>query len=191
MNIHAKITVGKQLVWDDEMKQRVAKLWNDGESSARIGALFGVTRNTIIGIATRNPQLFISKKKGAPKYLRTGGKKPRPRDPDEPRRKAAHNNVGHKLRDMHNTRKARMEAVQREAEEFAAGTSKYLKIAPSDEERLNSGMGKEFVDLGVHECRFGLNNGGPFIFCAEATDGAVYCEHHAQRAYRSREAWER
>jgi GcrA cell cycle regulator len=184
MNIHAKVMVGRQPVWDDETKQRMGNMWNSGSSASIIGALFGVSRNTIIGIATRNPKLFISKKKGAPKYLRTGGKKPRPRDPDEPRRTAAHNNGGHKLWDMHNTRKARMEATRREAEAVASGASPLLQIAPDDAERLNTGTGKELIDLGAHECRFALNNGGPFIFCAEATGGPVYCQHHSERAYR-------
>lgn len=189
MNIHAKITDGKKLVWDDETKRRMAKMWNDGESGARIGAKFGVSKNAIIGVAARNPDLFVSKKRGEPQYSRTGGRKPQPRPPGEPRRKAAHNNVGHKMLDMRNTRKARMEAAQREAEQFQSGTSPLLQIAPDDAARLNTG--KELMDLGVHECRFALNNGGPFIFCAEATDGAVYCWHHAKRAYTPREAWQR
>jgi GcrA cell cycle regulator len=85
---------------------------------------------------------------------------------------------------MHNTRKARMEAVQREAEAFAAGTSPLLKIAPDDAARLNTGTGKELMDLGKHECKWALTNGGPWLFCAEVTDGAVYCTHHSERAFR-------
>jgi GcrA cell cycle regulator len=191
MNIHAKIKVGRQAVWDNETKQRMANMWNAGQSASEIAAMFMVSRNTIIGIATRNPQLFISKKKGAPKYARWGGRKPQPKPPGEQRAKPTHDIVGHKVRNMNNSRKARMEATRREADEFAACTSEYLKIAPSDAERLNNGTGKELMDLGAHDCHFPLNNGSPFIFCADATDGAVWCHHHAKRAYRAREAWQR
>jgi GcrA cell cycle regulator len=192
MNIHSKIMSGDKPVWDEETKLRMANMWNDGESGAVIGRKFGVSKNVIVGLVARNPHLFVSKKKGEPQYARWGGRKPQPKPPGEQRAKPLHNNVGNKLRDMNNSRKARMEATRREADEFAVGTSKYLKIAPSDEERLNNGTGKELIDLGVHECRFGLNNGSPFIFCASATDdGAVYCHHHAKRAYRAREAWQR
>lgn len=190
MNIHAKVMSGKQAVWDEETKQRVAKLWNGGESSARIGAKFGVSKNAIIGIAARNPDLFVSKKRGEPQHARNGGRKPKP--PGEQRAKPLHDIVGNKVRNMNNSRKARMESTRREAEEFAAGTSPLLDIAPDDAERLNMGTGKELMDLGAHDCRFALNNGSPFIFCASATDdGAVYCDHHAKRAYRAREAWQR
>lgn len=189
MNVHTKITIGKQAVWDDETKQRMGDMWNDGKSASQIGAMFGVSRNTIIGIATRNPDLFTPKKKGAPRYLRSGGRKPQPKLHGEPRAKPTHDNVGHKLWDMNNTRKARMEATKREVEEFQCGTSEHLKIAPSDAERLP--MGKELMGLGRHDCRFALNNGHPFIFCAAATGGEVYCSHHAERAYRVREAWMR
>lgn len=191
MNVHSKILSGDKPVWDEETKLRMANMWNDGESGAVIGRKFGVSKNVIVGLVARNPHLFVSKKKGEPQYARTGGRKPQPKQPGEARAKPLHNNVGHKLWDMNNTRRGRMEATKREAEAFAAGTSKYLKIAPSDEERLNNGTGKELMDLGAHDCRWALTNGGPWIFCAEATDGAVYCPHHAQRAYRAREAWQR
>lgn len=191
MNIHSKIMSGDKPVWDEETKLRMANMWNDGESGAVIGRKFGVSKNTIVGLVARNPHLFVSKKREEPRYARTGGKKPQPKQPGEKRAKPTHDIVGNKVRNMNNSRKARMEAVQREASDFLAGTSPLLQIAPDDAERLNMGTGKELMDLGPHDCRWALTNGGPWIFCAEATDGAVYCPHHAGRAYRAREAWQR
>ncbi|WP_027685076.1 GcrA family cell cycle regulator [Rhizobium leguminosarum] len=186
MNVHAKIKVGKKAVWDDATKREMGKMWNNGQSAGRISAKFGVSRNVVVGLAMRNPDLFTPKGKGTPKYARWGGRKPQPKQPGEARARPTHDNVGHKLRNMHNTRKARMEAVQREASDFLAGTSPLLQIAPDDALRLSTG--KELVDLGVHECRWVLNNGSPFLFCADATEGAVYCMHHAKRVYQPREA---
>lgn len=179
MNIHIEID-----------KDAAAEMWNDGLSITDIAARYGVTRSKISGMMARDRGRFPKRRGDAPpRYARTGGQKPQPRQPGEPRRKAAHNNVGNKMQDMRNTRKARMGAAQREAEAFADGTSPLLKIAPDDAARLNTG--KELMALGAHECRFALNNGGPFIFCAEGTDGAVYCWHHAKRAFTPREAWQR
>lgn len=188
MNIYTKITSGDKPVWDDETKQRMANMWNDGESGAVIARKFGVSKNTIVGLVARNPHLFASKKKGEPKYARTGGRKPQPKSPGEKRAKPTHSHVGNNLKNIH---KARMEATRREAEQFSAGTSEYLKIAATDAERLNAGRRKELHDLEAGDCRWGLNHGGPFLFCAEATGGSIYCDHHAKRAYRLRESWER
>ncbi|NNH31002.1 hypothetical protein C9413_16265 [Rhizobium sp. SEMIA 4085] len=64
------------------------------------------------------------------------------------------------------------------------GTSPLLQIHASDEERL--GTGKELHELGVHQCRWPLNNGSPFLFCADATGGDLYFWHLMHRGYRVR-----
>jgi GcrA cell cycle regulator len=179
MNIHIEVD-----------KDAAAEMWSDGLSITDIAARYGVTRSKISGMMNRDRERFPKRRADAPRYARTGGRKPQPKPPGEQRAKPLHNNVGNKMLGMRNTRKARMEATKREAEEFEAGTSPLLEIAPDDALRLNDG--KELIDLGVDECRFALNNGSPFIFCSAATDdGAVYCSHHAMRAYCLRESWER
>lgn len=181
MNIHIEVD-----------KDAAAEMWSDGLSITDIAVRYGVTRSKISGMMSRDRERFPKRRADGPRYLRTGGRKPQPRPPGEPRAKPTHDIVGHKVRNMNNSRKARMEATRREAEDFAVGTSPLLEIAPDDAARLDMGMGKELMDLGAHDCRFALNNGSPFIFCAEATDdGAVYCHHHAKRAYRAREAWQK
>lgn len=176
MNIHIEVD-----------KDAAAEMWSEGLSITEIAARYGVTRSMISGMMNRDRERFPKRRADAPRYARTGGKKPEPKPRGTPRAKPAHNNVGNKVRNMRNTRKARMEATRREAEEFKAGTSPLLDIAPSDAERLP--FGKELTELGVNECRWVLNNGDPFLFCACLTDdGATYCEHHASRAYRALEA---
>jgi len=127
------------------------------------------------------------KGRGAPSGPRMSRDRKPPRAPAKPRDGAPkvkpHND--HAGLKVNNTRKARMEAVQREASDFLAGISPLLRTHADDDARLSTG--KELMDLGRHECRWVLNNGGPFLFCAEETEGAVYCPHHADRAYRSRD----
>jgi len=183
MNVHTKVKHGNQVAWDDETKRKMATIWNDGGSASLISARFGLSRTAVLGLVHRNPRLFKSKKTDTPRYSRTGGRKPVSKMFGEDRPKPNHAQLGNKAK---NTRKARMEAVQREAAEFQSGTSPMLQIAPDDADRLNTG--KEMIDLARNECRFGLNNSHPFIFCAAPTEGAVYCPHHSMRAYVIREA---
>lgn len=189
MTIHTKITVPHQHTWDDETKQRMAFLWNSGKSAAQVAALFGISRNVVIGLAHRN-KIFKVKGRGSP----VGPRMARDRKPTAPRAPRAAPREGapkvkphndHAGLKVNNTRKARMEAVQREAAAFLAGTSPLLQTHVDDDARLATG--KELMELGRHECRWVLNNGGPFLFCAEETGGMVYCAHHAQRAYRVRD----
>lgn len=43
-------------------------------------------------------------------------------------------------------------------------------------------------NLGKNQCRWAVNDGGPFLFCGhEVEPGKPYCEHHGQRA-RKRDA---
>lgn len=47
---------------------------------------------------------------------------------------------------------------------------------------------KSLVDLEENDCRYPMNDGGPFIFCAEAKiEGSNYCSFHKtlciQRVY--------
>ncbi|ANL84650.1 GcrA family cell cycle regulator [Rhizobium phaseoli] len=180
MNMHAKVKRTRQPVWDDAAKQRMAAMWNDGYSATMIAANFeGASRMSILGLVHRNPDMFKPKKVGAPAYARTGGRKPEPKIPGAPRRKPKHDNVGNGIG---KTRKVRMDIARRDIAEFEGGTSPCMKIAPSDAERLDTGYAKELTELQAGECRWVLNNGGPFLFCAEATGGATYCAHHAGRA---------
>lgn len=158
----------------------MARMWNDeGLSASEIAAhIGGISRAAVLGYVHRNKELFKSRAKKN-LYRRTGGVKPEKREPAAQR--SAPSDGGHIGQKVHNVHKARIEAARREAAEFDAGTSELLQIAPMDELRLS--MGKELTDLGVHECRWPLNNGSPFLFCAASQfQGSTYCAHHMLRS---------
>jgi GcrA cell cycle regulator len=176
MNVSTKPRSGQGI--DIEV---MAKLWNDGGlSTSQLAARFGLTRSAVAGYIKRNKSMFDARR-GAPEYKRWGGVAPKDRKPKGRSAQSSSTADGRRL-SVPGIHKARMEAARREAEEFEAGTSPLLQIHVSDEERL--AKGKELHDLGLHECKWALNHGGPFLFCADATHGKRYCWHHSKRAYR-------
>ena len=56
----------------DAAKERMGLMWRDGASVAEIAARFGVTPNTVTGIASRNRVNFPAR--GSPLKLRGNGK---------------------------------------------------------------------------------------------------------------------
>jgi GcrA cell cycle regulator len=161
--------------------EEMAVLWNDkGMSTTEIGIEMGMSRSAVAGHINRNRSLFEVRQK-APVYARFKGIAPAERKPREPKppNEAKPRNRRVNIQNIH---KARQEACEREVEAFKDGTSKWLQIPLSDEERLATA--KELMDLEAGDCRWILNNGGPHLFCAGATGGEIYCRHHALRAYR-------
>jgi len=60
-------------------------------------------------------------------------------------------------------------------------------ITPTNYDNSRKTLAKGLVDLSADECRFPLDNGHPFMFCAAAArEGSAYCHHHHTRAYRPR-----
>lgn len=51
----------------------------------------------------------------------------------------------------------------------------------SDYDRDRLASAKLLHELKRHQCRWPLNDGGPYLFCAAETTGS-YCEHHAERS---------
>ncbi|WP_281407601.1 GcrA family cell cycle regulator [Neorhizobium sp. P12A] len=52
-----------------------------------------------------------------------------------------------------------------------------------DADRLQHG--KTLLDVGSSECKWPLNAGGPFLFCADTAVGGNYCAHHRMRSVRA------
>lgn len=158
----------------------LARLWNEtklsaGEIAERLG---GISRNAVIGHVHRHKDIFKSRAK-TPTYSRFGGVPPKARKPSPDSEVR-----GKKIRNIH---QARIEAARREAEEFQVGTSPLLQMPLDDTLRLATG--KTLVDLGPHECHWPLNNGGPYLYCADAAaEGTAYCALHAHRARQKLEA---
>jgi GcrA cell cycle regulator len=64
-----------------------------------------------------------------------------------------------------------------------------IDIKPTEYDEARKSLAKGLVDLKSDECRFPLDNGHPFMFCAASTHKAsAYCSHHHFRAYRKKDA---
>ncbi len=182
MSTVAKINDGREI-----SIATLARLWNeDGLSAAQIGKVLGLTRMQVLGHVHRHRDVFKSRKK-KPLYTRTNGVPPKLLPPRQKREKKATDieKTDGRHFSAKGIHRARMEAVARDAGESEAGTAKLLQIEETDQDRMLTG--KELHDLGLHECKWPLNSGHPFIFCSSSTDGGNYCTHHARRAYRPRE----
>jgi GcrA cell cycle regulator len=183
MNAVAKTNDGREI-----NIATLARMWNEeGLSAAQIGRVLGLTRMQVLGHVHRHRDVFKSRKK-QPLYRRTNGRKPVPAQPKEKKERKATDieKTDGRHFSAKGIHRARMEAAAREADEFKAGTAKLLQIHESDQDRMLTG--KELHHLGVHECKWPLNNGHPFIFCASRAEEGNYCQHHTLRAYRPREA---
>lgn len=58
--------------WSDTAKQEIARHWAGGLPASKIGALMGVTRNAILGLLSRNPELRggqVRKQRVSPKNI--------------------------------------------------------------------------------------------------------------------------
>ena len=161
--------------WLDEAKVALLKqLYAEGHSASHIAARIGgtVTRNAVIGKAHRLGLLGT-----APlKIKRTMRQRSRSEASSTSRK-----NSGWKRQKMNNSRTRRI------AEIFAS--EPYIPqpqiVIPEHEQ-------KTLIDLGDHECRFPLNDGNPFKFCArEREKGLPYCKQHARIAFNPSEVRQR
>ncbi len=63
-------------------------------------------------------------------------------------------------------------------------------VAPSDYDVKRLPFAKRLEDLLPGECKWPVNNGSPYLFCAAKTDGK-YCQHHRSRALASHRSMKR
>ena len=54
------------VIWTESAKAKVRELWAEGYSASQIGAVFGVTRNSIIGLCHRNYYPHPPRRKAKP-----------------------------------------------------------------------------------------------------------------------------
>jgi GcrA cell cycle regulator len=142
--------------------ERMAHLWNkDGLSMGQIAAQFGVTRQVVAGIIHRNRDKFESRRDA-------NGKKPR-------KEREAPVTAAQKA----NQRRSAFHAAKG-GQEYAPVISA-IEAMQYDASRLLAS--KDLLDLRSCDCRWPLNDGAPFLFCAEeVTTGSAYCAHHKQRS---------
>lgn len=176
MNAHTKALTGFAVTWTDERLKQASNLWNDGQSAETIAAALGVSRSAVCGMAHRRRDLF-------PKKEKVGTVDSQYRYQREKARKTGNWNSGFfdrpKLEKVVRIRKPATPAAD------ALFTEPLPEPNAYDAERLATA--KELHDIGVHECRWPLNNGGPFLFCASATGGHTYCTAHHSRSLPKRE----
>lgn len=142
-------------VWSDERVQKLRDLWNAGFSASDIAQRLGdVTRNGVIGKAHR---IGLATHKLA--Y-----------DPNQPR-----------------VRKEPREPVTRVNKVKLAPPPpppKPVKVAPAAPmPEFSVPKPKPFMttllDLQCDECKWPMNDGGPFLFCGHQQHaGGAYCEYH-------------
>lgn len=147
--------------------ERMAKLWNDqGWSMGEIAAEFALTRSKVAGIINRNREMFKSRRDNGYKPLHE--RRTKPRNPPQ----------------TSNERRAAFHAVK-VAEEAASAPPSFPEpeIDGKEYDAMRLPMAKDLLALGNCDCRWPLNDGGPFLFCAEeVVSGSVYCRHHKGRA---------
>lgn len=145
--------------WTNENLTKAATMWNEGQSGTDIAAAIGTTRNAVISKAHRTPKVFKAKHGVGKGYRRGKGSSIPTLDPQARRQRAK------EFERSEAQRKAILEAV--------SGALEY------DTGRLP--LAKALIDLEPKECRWPLNEGGPFLFCSEEAAHGPYCSHHRLR----------
>lgn len=152
--------------------KRMARMWNvEGLSMGEIASRMRTTRQTIAGIIHRNRELFESRRDA-------NGKKPREKRTTKPREPIV------TASQQANQRRKAFHAVK-VAEEAAIAPPSFPEpeIDGKEYDAIRLPLAKDLLALGNCDCRWPLNDGGPFLFCAEeVVDGSVYCRHHRGRA---------
>jgi len=152
--------------WTVEITEIAAEMWNANKSAREISEAIGVSRSAVIGKANRDRTRFKAKGRGfcSPPKSRRSRRSTTPRTP-----------VSKDKTTRHETLMQKAEAAAKEA-----GLLSLPEPTEYDAGRLE--VAKPLLGLGKHECRWPLNNGGPFMFCAEEAEAGPYCPHHALRS---------
>ena len=147
---------------------RMARMWNvEGLSMGQIASRFGITRQAVAGLISRNRDRF--------KRRNTFNQRVKGSHPPEPIVTASQ---------KANERRKAFHAVK-VAEEAAAAPVEIVE-PEMDGKEYDAGrlpMAKELLDLEPCHCRWPLTDIGPHLFCcAEVVTGSPYCAHHKARS---------
>lgn len=148
--------------------ERMARMWNiEGLSMTQIGKCFGMNRHQVAGVINRNREKF--------KRRNTRNQRVKGSQPAEPIVTASQ---------KANQRRKAFHAVK-VAEDAAIAPPSFPEpeIDGKEYDAIRLPLAKDLLALGNCDCKWPLNDGGPFLFCAEeVVDGSVYCRHHKGRA---------
>jgi GcrA cell cycle regulator len=157
--------------WTMDAKRQAAEIWNNGGSASDIAKVFGVSRNSAIGIVHRNRGLFKTK----PRQVKQA-RLPKPEKMFRPKlvkaapRAAALRVVATVTAELHEMFEAAEPVVE------AVETS-FSPIRPIP-----------FLKVTDATCRWPLwtlpdNPGGEGLCCGDPTDGnSSWCSYHRKRA---------
>lgn len=139
-----------------------AEMWNSGASAGAISKKLGVSRNSVIGYASRYPGTYrpkMTQDAAGNRIMKAGFRKhePRMKKADKPAAKVEQT----------------LEVVIEEP-----------TISPKEYDAARRPHALTLLELNACQCRWPLSE-GPFRFCAEeVVPGKSWCEHHAKRARR-------
>lgn len=142
-----------------EQIQRAAKMWTEGVEIKAIADYFGVTKNVILGKANSYRHLF-----------------PRRREPNKTKEEREAIKRKPKSRVKSNWNRT---VFSTPAPTIDHDPEYYARKTEYDAERLSDA--KPLYELSSKECKWPLNDGGPYLFCAADASGE-YCDHHDARA---------
>lgn len=159
--------------WSNEDKVHVAKMIVEGLSFAKIGEAFSVSKNAVIGVVKRTPELKALNR------IREQNK-PAPLGRAEVRRRAAE-----RSRQQRATKsKAKTAGVVVESEKPKAPA--VFKLPIKREAELQT-VGRPLAELSAFECRWAVNDadmGQEYLFCGDRiTESSRYCAHHKAKAF--------
>lgn len=148
-----RASVLRERNWTVEDLDRASSMWASGASATDIGRHFGVSKNGVLAVAFRHRDRFPLRNKAGHKAVRNS--KP--------------------MASIVPIRGRRVVAP-----DFGP-TEPQIPATEYDLQRMPHA--KTLVELDTCECKWPLTSGGPFMFCAETTDGrASYCENHLERS---------
>lgn len=177
-------------------------MWRNGHSASEIGALFDVSRNVIIGLASRNRDLFPAKAKTREENEADNARNAEAIDLElmaemweaEKTVSAIAESFGVHVRAVKKVirqnramfkKRVRSGIWHKNAPENRFGTEppRPPKILSSAYDEARLPFSKTLMDLKAFECKAPLNDGSPYLFCAEKAVGS-YCQHHTHRFFR-------
>lgn len=182
------MTMTDNTPWTQAQLEIAVRMWSEDKTAEEIGAVLGKSKGAITGKAKRNRRLFPERGAGPRpgkvyadgRVVRAGGGgKQKPKSEGRPF------TFGNGRKNSVATLKQKREQCKAEAVEKAAEfiSEKPLR-SDYDRERLEHAV--TLVDLGNCQCRWPLNNGAPYLFCAEVTFSSGYCHEHFRRSLTAR-----
>lgn len=182
---------------------KASRMWKLGSSASKIGDFFDVTKNVIIGLATRNRELFPAKQRSKAANEKIAQNNASLIDEEIVAEMWANEKTSQEIADRFGvTRRAIVRVVERDRHKFpkrprggiynqknkerkSKQKDAVLEFKPPshpyDASRIP--FSKTLMDLKAFECKAPLNDGSPLMFCADKATGA-YCIHHAHRFFR-------